>query len=95
MSRLGSRPALTATPAERAASLSGLVPPAKAPAQVLVSEYEVATFSPQPADLPAARQAGSEIRMLSYKALLRKWLARLQQGPTIDSWPWNKKNFRR
>lgn len=95
LSRLGSRPALTATPAERAASLSGLVPPAKDPAQVLVSEYEVATFSPQPADLSAARQAGSEIRTLSYKALLRKWLARLQQRPKIESWPWNKKNFRR
>ena len=81
LSRLGSRPAATDTPAERAAHLGEIVPAAETPAQRLVAEYQIATFSPQPADLPIARQAGSDVRSLSYRAMIKGWFSRLQQPP--------------
>lgn len=79
LGRLGVRPTATDTPAERAASLGQILPPAEPHIQRLVSEYEIATFSPQPADLPAAQQAGVQIRRLSFKAILQHWLALLQR----------------
>jgi hypothetical protein len=87
LSRLGNRPPLTATPGERATTLIDILPDAARPIHQLIGEYEVATFSTQPADLPAARKAGDEIRKLSYKALLQRLLARLQRPPNrVPSW---------
>lgn len=79
LGRLGKRPKATDTPAERARNLGELVPETAVPAEKLVAEYQLATFSPQPADLATARQAGSEIRMLSYKALLKRIISRFQK----------------
>ncbi len=67
--RLGHPAALTDTPTERAASLEALVPLAGDPAQRLVLEYQIGTFSQQPADLNAAQQAAGDIRRLSFRAL--------------------------
>lgn len=77
--RLGKHPAITDTPAERTANLSRTLPPAQEPAERLLHEYQVATFSPNPADEIAAQQAGAEIRSLSWKALFRKWFSKLQE----------------
>lgn len=77
--RLGVKPALTDTPRERAAALAQAAPPAEMPAQRLVHEYQVATFSPQPADLPAAVQASQEIRKVSLLAMLQRFLSRFQR----------------
>jgi transglutaminase-like putative cysteine protease len=78
LNRLGHPPAPTDTPAERANSLGALVPPAGDPAQRLVLEYQVGTFSRQPADLAAAQQAAGDIRRLSFQALLGRLLSRFQ-----------------
>ena len=81
LKRLGTPAVATDTPAERASSLEKVLPTAKDPAQQLVAEYQIALFSPAPPDLIVARQAGSEIRKLSLRAMLRRWLARLQTAP--------------
>jgi hypothetical protein len=79
LARLGQHPAATATPAERSAALIQTIPQAEAQAKRLVTEYQVGIFSPQPADTQAARQAGLEIRRLSYKELVRRVFSRLQR----------------
>lgn len=87
LKRLGNQPTATETPAERAFALVDILPPAREPAERLVTEYELATFSPQPANLPAARNAGGQIRSLSYKAKLKRFFARFQQ-PVKPSRSW-------
>jgi transglutaminase-like putative cysteine protease len=73
LQRLDRLPAPMNTPAERAAALSRRLPPATQPANVVLTEYQRATYSPKPiVDLPAAQQAGDEIRRLSLRALIRR-----------------------
>jgi hypothetical protein len=55
-----------------------LVPPANDPAHRLVREYQIETFSQQPADLDVARQAARDIRRFSSKALVQRILSRFQ-----------------
>lgn len=76
--QLGHPAAPTDTPAERAGSLQVLVPPAGDPAHRLVLEYQIGTFSRQPANLEAAQQAAGDIRRLSWQARLQLLLARFQ-----------------
>lgn len=71
---LGKRASTSLTPAERAASLASLLPEATGQAQILLAEYHQAEYSPHPADLQRARTAGREIRMLAYRAFLRRHL---------------------
>jgi hypothetical protein len=79
LNRLNHPPQVVDTPAERAAILGDMLPPASIPAQVLVEEYQVATFSEQSGDYNTARQAGLTIRSLSIKAGLKNILARLRK----------------
>lgn len=85
LARLGEQPGKNATPAERAARLSSVIPPATAPAQTLVREYQIGTFSPNPANLELAVQSAKAIRWLSYRTILKRMLARLQR-PEDDKW---------
>ncbi len=68
LARLGDSPAPAATPAERAAALTRLLPAAAEPAQQLVAEYHIAVYSPRSGDHYVARQAGRTIRRLSWRA---------------------------
>ena len=79
LSRLGSPPHPTDTPAERAARLCQLLPETTPEIQYLLAEYQAATYSLQPGDAQTARQVGIEIRKRSYLALLQRLLARLQE----------------
>ncbi|MCU0487817.1 MAG: DUF3488 and transglutaminase-like domain-containing protein [Anaerolineales bacterium] len=79
LNRLDNHPQVMDTPAERAVILGDMLPPAAIPAQVLVEEYQVATFSEQSGDYNTARQAGLAIRNLSIKAGLKNILARLRK----------------
>jgi transglutaminase-like putative cysteine protease len=79
LARLGQRPAATATPAERSKILIQTIPQAEVPAKRLLTEYQVGIFSPQPADTQAARQAGLEIRRLSYREWIMRIFRRLQR----------------
>ncbi|HEX2979409.1 MAG TPA: transglutaminase-like domain-containing protein [Anaerolineaceae bacterium] len=69
---MGQRPELSETPHERAANLSRLVPQTNEPANELLQEYEKGQYSPYPADVNRARQAGVKIRKISWKALVRR-----------------------
>ncbi len=77
LSRMGQHPAINATPTERASLLGKLIPPADPPAQLLVNEYNLAMFSPLPADIPTAQKASLEIRNLALRARLQNLLKRL------------------
>ena len=79
LKRLGKAPTLEATPAERASVLVQILPEAAQPIQKLLSEYHTAAYSPFSADYDSARQAGQEIRRLSYLALLQRLLIGLQE----------------
>lgn len=81
--RLGSPPNPDETPAERADHLGNQLPPAQPPAQSLVAEYHSATYSPSHhADTDLARMAGAEIRVLSYKAWLRRLFTEPSESPS-------------
>jgi len=81
LKRLGVNQGETETPGERAEMLGGVLPPAGSPARQLVAEYQIALFSPESPDAAVAHKAGGEIRSLSFRAMLRHWLARLQEAP--------------
>ncbi len=76
--RIGQSPARNDTPAERAQALGKGLPVAEEPAIRLVREYEIGTFSQVPANLETARQSASQIRRMSWRAVLERFLARLQ-----------------
>lgn len=82
--RLGKQPAANATPAERAASLGQELPPVFDPAQQLVQEYQVETFSEQPANLSIAQASATQIKRQSIVAYFKRLLARLQRPRQPD-----------
>jgi transglutaminase-like putative cysteine protease len=77
--RIGRKPDLQDTPSERAASLISNIPASAAPVERLLYEYQTSIYSPRTADPDTARQAGSEIRKLSWIARLGRLLARFQE----------------
>lgn len=79
LSLLGNPPAVNATPTERANALMRLVPATASPTRVLLVEYQLLTYSPRPGDERTAKQAGAEIRKLSYLAFLQRIISRLQE----------------
>lgn len=86
LARLGSKPALTDTPAERAEVLVQVLPFSTDPVQRLINVYQIVSFSQTPVEqeyISDASQAGLRIRLLSYKAMIRylfdKLLARVQR----------------
>lgn len=79
LSRLGSPPAPTDTPAERAARLHQLLPTAADPIHNLVAEYHCATYGFLVPDSQIAQQAGNEIKKSSYLAIINRILARIQE----------------
>ncbi|MCP4535560.1 MAG: transglutaminase domain-containing protein [Chloroflexi bacterium] len=78
LNRLNAPPDPADTPAERTAALSHLLPDAARPAQQLLTEYHNMTYSLRPGNLHVARQAGRDIRTLSWQAVIRKFFARLR-----------------
>lgn len=80
LERLGNHPPAGQTPNERASALTGILPETQPHAERLVHEYQMSTFAQKPADLPAAEQAGGQIRWLSIKAVLLNLLNRLRRS---------------
>ena len=73
LARIGRLPSPTYTPAERTEALSDRLPTTRAPANVVLTEYHRAVYSPRGAsDEQAAIQAGDEIRSISIRAMLRR-----------------------
>ncbi|MBI2758652.1 MAG: hypothetical protein HYX49_08220 [Chloroflexi bacterium] len=69
---LGKPQPLYATPAERAASLSKLMPSAAAHIEALTFEHESALFTPRPANLSRARRASFFILLHTIRALIQR-----------------------
>jgi transglutaminase-like putative cysteine protease len=79
LSRLGNPAEPKDTPAERAAHLGEILPSAVMPIQTLLFEYQAVTYGQKAGDQETAREAGNEIRKLSFLALGKRILARFQQ----------------
>jgi hypothetical protein len=71
---LGKKVSSSLTPTERVNSLIDLLPEATRPAQSLLLEFQQAEYSQHPANIQEAYQAESKIRMLAYRAFLRRHL---------------------
>lgn len=67
---LGQAPALDATPAERAAALTQLLPAAADHIEAVTSELHAGLFSMQPADVQRARHEGLQVLLHSLRARL-------------------------
>lgn len=76
LARLRAPPNPADTPAERAQALSRLLPEAAGPVRRLLAEYHATAYSPRPGNLHVAQQAGRDIRALSWRAALRRLIAR-------------------
>ncbi len=76
---IGREPAIQDTPNERTASLISGIPAASIPAKRLLAEYQTSAYSPHPADSEVAKQAGKEIRNLSWIAWFGRVLSRFQE----------------
>jgi len=77
--RLGAKPRLADTPAERAVILSRLLPEASGPIRAIVREYHVTAYSAGDGKAPLAQQAAQVIRRLSRQESTRLMWARLQR----------------
>jgi transglutaminase-like putative cysteine protease len=75
----GRPPESTHTPNERATALGRILPPAEKPARDLVAEYQLGTFSRQPADLKLALDSAAAIRRISLQAYLKRLLEKFQK----------------
>ncbi len=65
---LGKPPDLDATPAERAAALTNLLPEAAPHIEAVTSELQTGLFSPQPADVQRARREGLQVLVHAVRA---------------------------
>jgi len=76
LARLGAPPALSDTPAERAAALTHLLPAAVVPVQRLLAEYHATTYGPHPGDGQVAQQTSRTIRYLSWRTAIKERVER-------------------
>ncbi len=76
LARLGAAPDPADTPAERAVALTRLLPVAADPVQRLLAEYHATAYGPRAGNLGIARQAGRDIRILSWRTKIRQLFAR-------------------
>jgi len=89
LKRLGKPAESHDTPAERAASLEGILPAAREAIRDLLAEYQVNSYSTSSGNDQTAWLAGKEIRRQSYQALFQRWFSRFQE-PMVDTrarWP--------
>ncbi len=85
LKRLGKKPALTDTPAERVASLEHELPPAGSPAHKLLAEYQSATYSQDyHPDMNIAQQTSKEIRAVSLRAWFQRLISREGDGKSAS-----------
>jgi transglutaminase-like putative cysteine protease len=88
LNRLGKHPRLQDTPRERAATLITAIPETATPVERLLAEYQASVYSPLTGDPEAGRQAGNQIRRLSWLAWLKRLLSRFQEPePTSTPHP--------
>ncbi len=85
LDRVGSKPAVNATPSERAGMLKAAIPAAAESTDSLLFEYQTATYSRRSANMELARKAATEIRRLSWRVWIRRYMARFRlTGNRVD-----------
>jgi len=77
--RLGHNPSIDETPFERAISLGNLIPPIKKSATRLVLEYQKGVFSRHHINLAVAIRSATDIKKLSFQALVQSQINRLRK----------------
>jgi hypothetical protein len=86
LSRLGSPPQISHTPAERANALVHLLPVTEKPVNSVLIPYQSSIYGNQTTSTEAAEQAGKEIRKLSYLARLQRFVGRVQDPKRKSRW---------
>jgi transglutaminase-like putative cysteine protease len=84
LKRLGKPAGAHDTPAERAATLSSLLPEVEQQVSFLLEKYQLSIYSPRIPDIENARQYGLKIRSLSYHVMLHNFIHRFRKGPVDD-----------
>lgn len=79
LARLDAPPIPSDTPAERAASLTRLLPAAAIHIRRLAAEYQATVYSPRLGDVEAAQTASRTVRYLSWWAAFRSWWVALRR----------------
>jgi hypothetical protein len=79
LGRLGLKPGLDNTPAERAAAIGSLLPSVAAPATNLVQEYQRVVYGSGDGDVESAQKDARTIRNRSWLARLNRLLSRFQE----------------
>ena len=75
LQRIGIKPEPTNTPTERVSILTDLLPTTRQPSEILLKEYHLAIYSSNTStNSTAATLASKEIRRISIRALIRRWL---------------------
>ncbi len=76
LERIGKKPKIQDTPSERTAMLISAIPAMATPAEQLLKEYQSSVYSRRPGNLEFARMAAAEIRKLSWREWIARYLSR-------------------
>ena len=78
LDRVGIKPEVYNTPTERTKLLVSAIPAVAAPAEELLTEYQRSTYSPRPGNSEIAKMSAAEIRRISWRDWIKKFLARFR-----------------
>ncbi len=78
LDRVGKKPEVYSTPMERTNLLISAIPAAAEPAAELLTEYQRSAYSPRPGNAEIARISATEIRKLSWREWIKKYLSRFR-----------------
>ena len=78
LDRVGKKPEVFNTPSERTNLLISAIPAAAAPAEELLTEYQRSAYSPRPGNAEIAKMSAVEIRKISWREWINKYLARFK-----------------
>ena len=78
LDRVGKKPEIHSTPSERTNLLISAIPAAAEPATELLTEYQRSAYSPWPGNAEIAKISATEIRKLSWREWIKKFLARFR-----------------
>jgi transglutaminase-like putative cysteine protease len=77
--RLGKPPDINETPYERGSKLASLLPGAEGIVMSLVKEYHLSVYSKRSPNLAIAREAGIQVRKLSFQARLNSFTGKMDE----------------
>ncbi len=78
LERVGKKPKIQDTPSERTAMLISAIPALATPAEQLLKEYQSSVYGRHPGNLEFARMAAAEIRKISWRERITRYLSRFR-----------------